>query len=121
MWVWKCQCHYVQNPATCSCKIGKYLASIMDFSSITRDEVIESYGKGRKSIQTNFNETKATCKTQNFYILLTFLSITIYYWWLLVFILIWQNIEPNKNSYYHFFFSTNNELKENIKNYKLKI
>ena len=51
----------------------------MDFSSITRDEVIESYGKGRKSIQTNFNETKATCKTQNFYILLAFLSITIYY------------------------------------------
>ena len=27
--------------------------------------------------ETNFNEKKATCKTQNFYILLAFLSITI--------------------------------------------
>ena len=30
-----------------------------------------------KIIPTNFNEKKATCKTQNFYILLVFLLITI--------------------------------------------
>ena len=31
------------NPATYSCEIGKYLASIMDDSAITWNEVIESY------------------------------------------------------------------------------
>ena len=37
------------------------------------DEIIESYEE-----ETNFNEKKkAACKTQNFYILLTFLLITI--------------------------------------------
>ena len=36
----------------------------------------KSYGK-TKTIPTNFNEKKATCKTQNFYILLAFLSIPI--------------------------------------------
>ena len=48
----------------------------MDDSAITCDEIIESY-KETKAISTNFNEKKATCKTQNFYILLAFLSITI--------------------------------------------
>ena len=37
-----------------------------------RDEIIESYKE-----ETNVNEKKATCKTQNFYILLAFLLITI--------------------------------------------
>ena len=57
----------------------------MDDSAITCDEVIESYHEDAeaklydetKTISTNFNEIKATCKTQNFYILLAFLSITI--------------------------------------------
>ena len=45
----------------------------MDNSSIIRDEVINSYKE-----ETNFNEKKATCKTQNFYIfILAFLLITI--------------------------------------------
>ena len=44
----------------------------MDDSVITCDEVIESYDK-----ETNFNENKGTCKTQNFYILLEFFLITI--------------------------------------------
>ena len=58
----------------------KYLASIMDNSAITCDEVIDADVKlslkdlddKTKTIPTNFNEKKATCKTQNFYILLTF-------------------------------------------------
>ena len=50
----------------------KYLASIMDDSAIVCDEIIESYEE-----ETNFNEKKATCKTKNFYILLSFLLITI--------------------------------------------
>ena len=83
----KCQCEckkrhvcgkdYVWNPAACNCKNGKYLASIMDDSAIMCDEVIVSYNEGKKTIPTNPNEKKATCKTQNFYILLAFLLITI--------------------------------------------
>ena len=43
----------------------------MDDSAITCDKIIESCNE-----ETNFNETKATCKTRNFYILLTILLIT---------------------------------------------
>ena len=83
----KCQCQcqkchicekdYVQNPSTCSCENGDYLASIMDDSTIICDEVIESYDEKIKTIPTNFNEKKVTCKTQSFYILLAFLLITV--------------------------------------------
>ena len=45
----------------------------MHDAAITSDDIIESY----ESIATNCNEKKATCKTQNFYILLAFLLITI--------------------------------------------
>ena len=34
-----CEKDYVWDPATCYCKNGKYLASIMDDSKITCDEV----------------------------------------------------------------------------------
>ena len=46
-------------------------------SEITCDEIIESYHEVTKTIPTNFNEKKATCKTQNFYILFALLLITI--------------------------------------------
>ena len=49
----------------------------MDDSAITCDEIIESYDEETKSILTNFNERKATSKTQNLYILLALLLITI--------------------------------------------
>ena len=49
----------------------------MDDSAIMFDEIIESYDEETKTLPTNFNEKKATCKTQNFYILLAFLLITI--------------------------------------------
>ena len=42
----------------------------MDDSAIPCDEIIELNNEETK---TNFNENKATCKTQNFYILLAFL------------------------------------------------
>ena len=44
----------------------------MDNLAIMCDEVIESYNKEKK-----FNEKKATCKKQNFYILLAFSLIAI--------------------------------------------
>ena len=54
----------------------------MDTSTIACDEIIESYAKvspkdGKEETKTNFNEAKATCKRQNFYILLPFLLICI--------------------------------------------
>ena len=60
---------------TCSCKNGKYLASIIDNSVVTCDEIIEE----TKTVKTNFNEKSIICKTKNFYILLTFLLIAIHY------------------------------------------
>ena len=58
-----CEKDYAWNPTTCYCENGKYLASNMDDSVIMFDEVIESYDQEIKTIPTNFNEKKATCKT----------------------------------------------------------
>ena len=71
----KCKKHvcgkdYVCNPSACVCENGKYLLSIMNDSVIMCDEIIDVG-------ETNFNEKNVTCKTQNFYILLAFLLITI--------------------------------------------
>ena len=59
-----CEKDYVWNPVTCSCENEKYLASIMDDSAITCNEVIESQVEEAKTIPTYFNEKKADCKTQ---------------------------------------------------------
>ena len=63
------------------CQNGKYLASNMDDSAITCDEIIDAEAKFNneetKTFPTNFNEKKITYKMQNFYILLAFLLITI--------------------------------------------
>ena len=61
-------------------KNGKYLASIIDDAAIICYKVKESYEKDaevKSYDKTSFNENKATCKTQNFCVLLAFLSITI--------------------------------------------
>ena len=60
----------------------------MDDSVITCDEIIESHDEDADAeaksndetqlyIEKNFNEKKATCKMENFHILLAFLLITI--------------------------------------------
>ena len=82
----KCRCEcvkhqigekeYILSPATCSCKNRKHLASIIDNSGTTCDKIIEE----TKTVPTNFNEKNTTCKTQNFYVLLVFLLITIAPW-----------------------------------------
>ena len=50
------------DPATCSCENEKYLASIMNDSAITCDEIIDAAAKSNdedtKNIPTNFNEKK---------------------------------------------------------------
>ena len=60
-----CEKDYVLNPTTRYCENGKYLASVMDDSTITCDEIIESYDEETKTILTNITEKKATCKAQN--------------------------------------------------------
>ena len=72
-----CEKNYIWNPATSSCENGKYLGRITNDSAVMCDEVIESYDEETTTVFTNFNEKKAICKTQNFYILLVFLLITI--------------------------------------------
>ena len=83
-----------------SCENGKYLASIMDDSVIACDEIIESNDEETKTISTNFNEKKATCKTQNLYILLSFLLITRAF--LIAVSIYCYFIKQNRNTCYHF-------------------
>ena len=97
---------YIWNPSSSSCENGKYLGSIMDDTAITCDKIIESYNKA-----INFNEKKGTCKTENLYILLAFLLITIplliavnIYCYLMKYRAIQKHLLP--------FHNTNNELKE---------
>ena len=66
-----CEKDHLCNSATCNCENGKYSASIMNDSAILCDEIIEEI------IPTNLNKNKGNCKTQNFYILLLFLLVTI--------------------------------------------
>ena len=80
-----CEKDYVWNPAICNCENGKYLASVIDDSAIIFYEVIDVVLKlspkdddgETKTIPTNFNKKKVTCKTKNFYVLLALLLITI--------------------------------------------
>ena len=64
----------VWNCPTCICENGKYLASIMDDSMITCDEVIKSREEEIKTIPSNFNEKKVTCKTHFFYFTCVFIN-----------------------------------------------
>ena len=72
-----CEKDNIWNPSKCVCENGKYLASIIDDSTIIWNEVIKSNEEEIRTISTNFNEKKVTCKTQNFYALLITVSI---YW-----------------------------------------
>ena len=65
------------NLMECNGENRKYLASIMHDSTIISEEVIKLCDEEIKTIPKNFNEKKVTHKTQNFYILLKFLLITI--------------------------------------------
>ena len=47
-----CEKNYIWNTVTCDCKNGKYLASIIEDSVISCDEIIQK----TKTVSTNFNE-----------------------------------------------------------------
>ena len=69
-WMWKkhhtCEKDYIWNPATCGCENGNYLASIIDNSMITCDEIIDMeaklYDEETKTNTTNFIEKIVICK-----------------------------------------------------------
>ena len=75
-----CQKDYIQNPATLSCKYGKFLASIIDDLVITSDKIIDteakSYDEETKTVTIHLNEKKME-SVRKFFILFAFLSITI--------------------------------------------
>ena len=101
-----CEKDYIWNPATCSCENEKYLASIIDDSVITCDEIIEE----TKTIPTNFNEKNTKSTIQNFYISLVFLLFIIS---LLIFSIYCYLIKYwAKQKYLLLFHDTNNELKQ---------
>ena len=85
----------------------------MDDSVIMCDEAIESCDEETKTIPTNFNEKKATCKLQNFYMLLAFLLTTIT---LLITVSIYCYLIKYRAKQKHLlpFHLTNNKLKEII-------
>ena len=91
----------------------------MDDSAIMYNEIIESYEEDTEAKsynETNFKEKKANCKTQNFYILLAFLLISIA---LLVAVSIYCYVikcRANKNIYYHLNLQITNQKKWYIKN-----
>ena len=107
-----CKKDYIRNHTACICESGQYLASIMDDSTITCDEIIESYDKETKTVSTNFNGKKTTCKTQNFYILLVFLLIITIALMIAVSIYCYSIKYWAKQKHLLPFHSTNNELKE---------
>ena len=61
------------NFRACICDNGVYLKSVIDESVITYDEITEvKKANPIKTIPTNFEEKKVTCKTENLYILILF-------------------------------------------------
>ena len=66
-----CVKYYIWNPAICSCKTGKYLASIIDNSIITCGEIIYT----TKNVPTKSVLEKSI--SVNLYILLSLLLVTI--------------------------------------------
>ena len=83
---------YVWNPATYNCENGKYLASIMDDSVITCDEVLKSYDEEIKTIPITFNEKSITCKIQTTYHprMLKYKPHILLFWWYYQYKRIWS-------------------------------
>ena len=99
-----CEKNYIWNPATCSCENDKYLASIIDDSLITHDEMIDanaeakSYDEETKTIPKNI-----IYQTKSFYILLAFLLIAIALWIAVtIYCYLIKYKAKQKSTYYHF-------------------
>ena len=67
-----CEKDCIWNPATCSCKNGKNVASIIDDSVIMYDEVIDA--EKTETVTVHFKTKHAIWKTNNFYFYLFFIN-----------------------------------------------
>ena len=102
-----CEKYYIWNPATFSSENGKYLGSIIDDSVITFDDLCSRNKNGYKKFQWK----NVICKTKSFYILLTFLLITIAL--LIAVIIYFCPIKYNANQKHLLpYYLTNNKLKQ---------
>ena len=99
---------YVWNLATCNWENEKYLASIMDDLELCVIK-LQSHTRKKKILM----KKRAACETQNFYILLAFLLITIA---LLIAVSIYSYLIKYraKQKYILPFNFTNNKLKETM-------
>ena len=81
-----CEKDYVWNHTKCNCENGKYLASIMDDSTIIFDEVRESYDEEIKTVPINFNKKSNLQNTKFQYFTCLFINyhciiaVSIYYY-----------------------------------------
>ena len=96
-----CEKDCIRNSATFSCENGKYLASTMDDSAITCDQIIESYDDETKTISTNFNVKKqpVKCKISIFYLHFYTIALLIA---VIINCFLMKKIKQNKSIYYHF-------------------
>ena len=107
-----CEKDYIWNHATCSCKSGKYLASIIDDSVITCDEILDADAEAKsKDEETKTIPKNIIRKTKILFILLAVLLITIA---LLVVVSIYCHLIKSKAKQKHLFpfYVTNSQLKE---------
>ena len=59
-----CEKHNICNPATCDCENGKHLASIIDNSMITCDEIIDAKAKSYDEVKKKTVTTSLMQKMQ---------------------------------------------------------
>ena len=111
-----CKKYYIWNPAPCSCENEKYLASIMDESEITCDEIIDVNAEANSNNEVKSYEKKTKiipnnkiCETKSFHISLGFLLITMA---LLIAVIIYCYLIKYTAKQKHLlsFNTTNNEL-----------
>ena len=61
-----CEQYHIRNPATFRCENGRYLASIIDDSAVTFDELIESYDEETKLFEQVLMKRKPYVKDKIF-------------------------------------------------------
>ena len=117
-----CKKYYIWNPAPCSCENEKYLASIMDESAVTCDEIIDVNAEANSNNEVKSYEKKTKiipnnkiCETKSFHISPGFLLITIA---LLIAVIIYPIKYTGKQKNLLSFNATNNKIKDiGIKNW----
>ena len=58
-----CGKDYIWYPSTCTCECGKYFKSIIDYSVVTCDEVIDAaWSDSTNTVPINFSDKKQPVK-----------------------------------------------------------